>query len=135
MMTLRSDVLWAKANLEMCTWLGRRKAISSWPSRSSSSLRLRRRAWSTSCAGRSKSRHICSMRPRPAPGPSADLIALRSYFCNPSPVLVHLDHPPLLLPPRSGSLPSVLSPRCEPKLLSFSLPQTSQHSSALQLLL
>lgn len=37
--TLRLGVLWAKASLEMCTWLGRRKAISSWLSRSSSSLR------------------------------------------------------------------------------------------------
>ncbi|KAL1773943.1 aurora kinase B isoform X2 [Sigmodon hispidus] len=58
LMTLRLGVLLAKASLEMYTWLGRRKAISSWRSRSSSSLRLRRREWSISCAERLKSRPI-----------------------------------------------------------------------------
>ena len=56
-MTLRLGVLWAKANSETCTWL-----ISSWHSRSSASLREKRKLWSTSFAGRSKSRPIFSIQ-------------------------------------------------------------------------
>ncbi|XP_016820275.1 aurora kinase B isoform X2 [Cricetulus griseus] len=94
--TLRLGVLWAKANLEMCTWLGRKKVISSWHSRSSSSLRLRRREWSTSCAERSKSRHTCnasrsflSLCPR-----HPNILRLYNYFYDRRRIYLILEYAP-----------------------------------------